>query len=64
MNKEIEELNLAIRILRNFCKSKEKKGLDCCGDGDGFYKCPFVLKCPVFTDDAPCDWTEIKDEEE
>ena len=25
MNKEIEELNSAIRILRNFCKDKEKK---------------------------------------
>lgn len=36
MNKEIKELNLAIRILRNFCKSKEEKGLDCCGDGDDF----------------------------
>lgn len=35
-----------------------------CGDGDDFYNCPFVLKCPVFTDDAPCDWTDIKDEEE
>ena len=63
MSKEIKELNKAIRILRNFCKKIKKKSLDCCSDGDDAYACPFLLKCPVHTDDAPCYWSDLEEDE-
>lgn len=53
----VEELNKAIEVIKNHCKSFRKNGKDCYRD-----YCPFGTNCPSEIGDVPpSDWEKVEE---